>query len=92
MPQKLGEPHVPDACDESLVDESLADQEPLIGAPKPRDHVVGVRLGREEIRSERAGRRVADPWPPGLGSAAPCASAQDKGEDNAKSHVPEMRE
>ena len=61
MPERLGEPHVPDAGDEPLVDERLADESRLIGAPQARDDRATCSVvGREQIGPELA-RPAASP-------------------------------
>jgi hypothetical protein len=52
VPEQLGDPHVPDPGDESLVNERLSDPARLIGAPKVRDDRDRFGLGREEIGPE----------------------------------------
>src|SRR5262249_53989194 len=52
LPQALGGPDVPDACDEGLVLEGLPERAGGTGAPKPGEHRVAVGRRSEDVRTE----------------------------------------
>ena len=51
-PQRLRHPHVPDARDEPLILEHLAERPRAVGAAEPRDESGGIRRVREQVGAE----------------------------------------
>ena len=45
-------PHVPDPCDEALVEESVAELAALVVAAKPLDHAVEIGWVDHDVRAE----------------------------------------
>ena len=76
LPERFGEPHVPDARDEALVEERFADRTRAVTRSNATDEIGDLGLGREQIRPETSKRppveREHRPVPlPRLPRAAP---------------------
>jgi hypothetical protein len=54
IPERLGAPHVPDAGDEPLVEESVADLAAACLAAEPLDHPVELGRDIQDVRPEAA--------------------------------------
>src|SRR5439155_4711218 len=52
LPQALRQPHVPDPCDERLIEQRLAEPPRLVGAAKPREDRLEPRRLLEDVRTE----------------------------------------
>jgi hypothetical protein len=52
LPQRLGEPHVPDPGDDRLVEQRLTEPARLVGAAHPLEHRVDPRWALEDVRPE----------------------------------------
>jgi hypothetical protein len=52
VPERLGEPHVPDPGNEPLVEESLPDDALRIREAKPTNHILDLGLRGEQIRAK----------------------------------------
>ena len=60
MPERLGEPHVPDPGDDPLIDEGIADEPHLVDPPQALDERTGIGCVREQIGPECADSAAAE--------------------------------
>jgi hypothetical protein len=79
VPERLGEPHVPDAGDETLIDERLAHEARLVDTAKSGEDLVEASPRREQVGAERPRPTVLEPEHGAVPlRCLPLAPAQDE--------------